>query len=127
MVSEYKDLYTSYAENLGYTLSEYLEDTFGYTEDEFVEQLESECTSELKNDMIFFRIVELEDISISDSEYSVGAAEYAEENGFSSVTELEAYYGEDVVRESLLWDKTLLFLLEKATVLPLSDSDTTTD
>ncbi|MCD7747492.1 MAG: FKBP-type peptidyl-prolyl cis-trans isomerase [Firmicutes bacterium] len=127
MVKEYTDVYTTYAEGLGYTLSEYLDEVFGYTEDEFLEQLESECTSELKDNMIFYRIVEIEGIAISDSEYATGAAEYAEDNGFSSVSELEAYYGEDVIRESLLWDKTLLFLLDKATILPLSDSETTAE
>ncbi len=117
VVQSYKD----YAEYYGITFEDMLKDYYGTTEDEFMVEVKKECQLYIKEEMILRRIVELEDITITDAEYAEGAEEYALENGFEDAKAMEEYYGEDVIKESLLWDKVLVFLVEKADIQPAAE------
>lgn len=118
VVNEYK----AYAEYYSLTFEELLTNYYGTTEDEFMLEVEAECELYVKEEMILRRIVELENISISDEEYAEGAAQYASDNGFTDAAAIEEYYGADVIKESLLWDKVLLYLVEVADIQPAEDS-----
>ncbi len=120
VVAEYK----AYAEYYSMTFEDLLENYYGTTEDEFMVEVKAECELYIKEEMILRRIVELEEISITDAEYAEGAADYAKDNGFKDAAAMEEYYGEDVIKESLLWDKVLLHLVELADIQP---ADSTSD
>lgn len=120
VVGEYK----AYAEYYSITFEELLKNYYGTTEDEFMVEVKAECELYVKEEMILRRIVELEDISITDAEYAEGAAQYAKDNGFKDAAAMEEYYGKDVIKESLLWDKVLLHLVELADIQP---AESTTD
>ncbi len=70
----------------------------------------------VKNDMIMIQLVRLQNITLSDEEYLAGATEYfaKEENDFSSFEEFVEYYTEENLRQSILWDKALKAVVDRA-------------
>lgn len=74
----------------------------GVTEESMMES----ARNYTKEDLVFFAIIKAENFIISDSEYAIGAAGYAEQ-AKATITQLEEYYGKDYIVESLLWDKVL--------------------
>ena len=84
------------------------------TLDDFDKALDEECRKLVFEKMVLKLICDKESITISDKEYADGLAKYAADNGFSTPKECEDYYGEDAVRQSLIWDKALLYLVDKA-------------
>ncbi len=122
-IDEVVQSYKEYAEYYGITFEALLKDYYGTTEDEFMVEVEAECELYIKEEMILRRIVELEGITITDAEYAEGAVEYALENGFEDAAALEEYYGETVIKESLLWDKVLVYLVEKADIQPATEKE----
>lgn len=122
-IEEVVNSYKEYAEYYGITFEELLTSYYGTTEDEFMVEVKAECELYVKEEMILRRIVELENITITDAEYAEGAAQYALENGFTDAAAIEEYYGEDVIKESLLWDKVLVYLVEVADIQPAETSE----
>ncbi len=122
-IEEVVNSYKEYATYYGITFEELLKNYYNTTEDEFMLEVKEECQLYVKEEMILRRIVELEDITITDAEYAEGAAEYAVENGFENAAAMEEYYGADVIKESLLWDKVLVYLVEKADIQPAAETD----
>ncbi len=107
--------YEEYATYYGYDdLESYLTEMYGMTLDAFNEQATLYAQSSLAEEMVVFVIATAENIEITASEYQEGAKEYAELYGYTTVSELEAYYGTDLIRESLLWDKVLEFVAANA-------------
>lgn len=117
-IDEVVKTYEDYAEYYGITFEELLTSYYGTTKDEFMVEVKAECELYVKEEMILRRIVELEDITITDAEYAEGAAQYAIDNGFADAAAMEEYYGADVIKESLLWDKVLVYLVEVADIQP---------
>lgn len=117
------DSYTEYATAYGMSLEDLLTNYYGTTVDTFMTEIEEECRDYVVEEMILTRIAQIEDITISDMEYSEGAEKYAVENGFTDAAALEEYYGADSIRSSLLWDKVLLFLVENADVQPATETE----
>lgn len=89
---------------------------YNMTSSEFESSMRTQCQQLVFEEMVLTMIIDREGISISDKEYSEGLAKYAERNGVDDVQKFEEEYGADTIRESLLWDKTLMFLLERADV-----------
>lgn len=107
--------YQEYATYYGYEdLESYLTEMYGMTLEAFNEQATLYAQSSLAEEMIVFSIAAAEKIEITASEYQEGAMEYAELYGYTTVSELEEYYGTDLIRESLLWDKVLEFVAANA-------------
>lgn len=119
------DSYTEYAEAYNMTLEDLLKNYYGTDYDTFLSEIEEECKTYIVEEMILTRIAQLEEITISDVEYAEGADQYAIENGFKDAAALEEYYGEETIRDSLLWDKILTFLVEKADVQPADETKDT--
>ncbi len=99
---------------------------YNMTLDEFKTAMESQCKELVFEEMVLLMIIQRENITISDKEYTEGVADYAEKNGASDVSKFEEQYGEETLRQSLLWDKTLMFLLERADVsdAPVTEAET---
>ncbi len=98
---------------------------YNMTMEEFEPAVKTQCQQLVFEEMVLTMIIEREGISISDKEYAEGLADYAEKNGADDVQKFEEEYGADTIRESLLWDKTLMFLLEKADVSDETETENT--
>ncbi len=99
----------------GMTLEEYAEQS-GMTMAALETKIEKQSREYVFEQMVLNLIIEREEITISDKEYTDGLAKYAEENGFKDSKTCEEYYGEGTIRQSLIWDKVLMFLVEKAEI-----------
>ena len=105
-----KAQYESYAAAYGMTYESILA-AFGITEDSLRQQAEQYA----KQDLVFYAIVQAENLTITDSEYSTRILEYIEGSG-ATVAEFEAYYGRDALIESMLWDKMLEVIYSAAVI-----------
>ena len=66
-------------------------------------------------ELVYHSIVKAEGLELGQEELDAGIASYAEYYNMS-VEDLKKNYNEDQIRDSLLWDKMLVFLTEKAIV-----------
>ena len=124
-VEQMTTYYQQYAETYGMEFADVLE-SMGMTEDTFNEQALAYAQSMVGDELVLYAIVRAEDLSLSQSEYDEGVAAYVEMFGAESQEQLEEYYTVDVLYESLLWDKTLQFLMDNAQVVDqLSQTDDT--
>ena len=104
--------YHSMAEQYSMEFEEFLSSFLGMTEEDFSEQVVLATQQNLQQEMYLKAIAESEGIEVTEEDL----AEAAKEFGFETVEEFNAAYGEDVVRISVLQDKTLDFLLENAVI-----------
>ena len=95
----------------GFTLPHRLLAAFGITDAALRQQAEQYA----KQDLVFYAIVQAENLTITDSEYSTRILEYIEGSG-ATVAEFEAYYGRDKLIESMLWDKMLEVIYSAAVI-----------
>ena len=102
--------YQSYASAYGLAYEDILS-IYGLTD----ETLRVQAEQYAKQDLVFYALIRAEGLTVTDEEYLVGLAMYAESAG-TSAAELEAYYGADYIKESLLWDKMLEMLYTNATI-----------
>lgn len=106
--------YGDYAEELGVSLDALL--SYMSTDmDGLKDYAENYAHSIVEEELVFKSIVKAEKLSISEEEYTEGIEKYAK--GYEmTVDELKAQYTEDSIKDSLLWDKLINFLVEKAVV-----------
>lgn len=108
--------YRQQAENYGMEYADFLSVCFGLTEDEFQEQAAAYTKQLMEQEMILKAIAEAEGIEVSDEEYAAGCERYLADEEYESTEELEAAYGEKLIRISLLQEKVLDFLMENAVI-----------
>lgn len=118
-LKEYEDemiaSYTEYASANGYAdLETMLSELYNVSLETFQSDVEKYAQETISQELILFDIIRREGITLSVEEYNTGAAEYAASYNLDSVEALEAQYSRDVVAHSLLWDKTMEYLLENA-------------
>ena len=118
-LKEYEDemiaSYTEYASANGYVdLETMLSELYNVSLETFQSDVEKYAQETISQELILFDIIRREGITLSVEEYNTGAAEYAASYNLDSVEALEAQYSRDVVAHSLLWDKTMEYLLENA-------------
>lgn len=111
-VANMDSYYHSMAEQYSMEFEEFLSSFLGMTEEDFSEQVVLATQQNLQQEMYLKAIAESEGIEVTEEDL----AEAAKEFGFETVEEFNAAYGEDVVRISVLQDKTLDFLLENAVI-----------
>lgn len=131
VVEAYKDnyiaSYTNYAKQYNLTLESFLEKYFNTTKDEFVKQITEQAKAYVVEEMLLRIIIKREGIKLTEDEFKSGAEKYAKDNGFEDAEALIEYYGEDTVRQSLLWDKAMLFLVDNANVTEAPDTSANTE
>lgn len=115
-VTSATNAYRSMAEMYGMDLADFLSTYYGMTEDDFQQQMEEYVKQSLQQEMILKAIAETEGMTISDEEYAEGCENYRQTQGYSTVDDLVADYGEQVIRTSLLIDKAMDFVREHAVV-----------
>ena len=113
--------YTSYAEYYG---SYYGLDTetaimyfLGFESTEaFEEEMGNYAYEVEKNAMIVNEIAKMEGIEVSDELYNQEVAEYAEYYGYDDVAEFEEANGKDNIRDSILSELVMEFIIENAVI-----------
>ncbi len=108
--------YKQEAEKYEMEYADFLSVCFGMTEEQFREQAAEYTKQLMQQELILKAIAETEGIEVSDEEYAAGCERYLESEGYETVEELEAAYGESVIRISLLQEKTLDFLVDNAVI-----------
>ena len=108
--------YQEYADEYEMELDEFLRSYFNSTEEAFRQEALEYAESMTKNDMIFTQLARVMGTTLSDEEYAQGVQTYFEKES-ASFDDLDAYvdyYGEDVLRENLIWDKSLRAMAEQS-------------
>ena len=84
--------------------------------EQFQEEARLFAQEKVKNEMIFTQLVRLQGIEITKEEYDEALLEYFEdEKGeFDSIEEFVLYYGEENLHQSILWDKALKAVVDRA-------------
>jgi trigger factor len=109
--------YTDYAANNGYdSLEAMLTAVYSTTLDAFNTQAATYAQNTVAEEMVLYSIVNKEELYLTQAEYDTAAAEYMTKYKYDTVTALETYYGRDVLIRSILWDKTLDYLLGQAVI-----------
>ena len=108
--------YKQEAEKYEMEYADFLSVCFGMTEEQFREQAAEYTKQLMQQELILKAIAETEGIEVSDEEYAAGCERYLESEGYETAEELEAAYGESVIRISLLQEKTLDFLVDNAVI-----------
>lgn len=116
LYQNYIAYYTSEAKKLSMSLNEYAAQQMEMSVKEFEDWVSSEVRAYLLEEMILYSIARAENITVSEEEYQSGALAYAQTNGLSSVEELETYFDPADIRQNLLFDKTLEYVVSQAVV-----------
>ncbi|MBQ8396724.1 MAG: trigger factor [Clostridia bacterium] len=98
---QYVTEYGSYAAMAyGVTYEEYL-NMMGASD----EQVRQMARDQVKEDLIFYAITQAENITVSDAEYEAELPTFAEAFGMEAEALVEQY-GEEAIRDGILWNKT---------------------
>ena len=99
-----RSLYEEYAATYGYTYEGILKE-LDLTDEDILEYVEERVIEEC----VFYSIVKAENVQITDAEYQKGIKDYA---AYEGVTEQELVneYGEEYIKEAVLWDKVMTLL-----------------
>ena len=104
-----RSMYEAYAAQYGYTYEEFLEQA-GATDEYIVELTEAR----VKEEILFYSIVKTENLEVTQEDYANGILQYAADQGMTE-SELVEQYGEDYIRECVLWDKLMVYLASQNT------------
>lgn len=104
-----RSMYEAYAAQYGYTYEEFLAEA-GVDDSYIVEMVEAR----VKEEVVFYSVVKAENIEVTQEDYANGILQYAEEQGMSESALVEQY-GEDYIRECVLWDKLMVYLASQNT------------
>jgi len=115
------DQYTSYAEYYGSLFGMDAESAIlyilGYESVEaFEEEMGLYAYEVVKNSMIIKEIASMENLELTDDVYNARAAKYATEYGYDDVESFVTANGEDVVREAILSDVVMEYILNNAVI-----------
>lgn len=108
---EIKESHEKTAKDNDLSLEDYASQ-YGYTLEQFEEQIAMQAESSAKQTAIVRAICEKEGIKISDEEYKEKAQEYAEQAGLEDIKELEKEYSRDYVEEVIMFEKVQDVLLK---------------
>ena len=118
--------YTDIASMYEMELEDLLIAVNGQTLEEFRKEAAEEVKENMQQELLLKAIAEAEGIELSEDEYAAGCEEYASIYGLESTEELEATYGEETIRISLLQEKVLDFLLENAVIEEETEAESET-
>lgn len=79
------------------------------------EELYRDAESYVKEDLVLYALADRMGVDPTDEEYDAGIEELAGFNGMTA-EDMKDYYGEDTLRVSVLWDKVMEAVAEKADV-----------
>jgi trigger factor len=112
---EMESYYQQYASMFGYELADFLSAN-GMTEEKYAEEKKSYAEDRTAQELVLNAIIKAENMQITDEEYKAGVASYIEEYGYASEEEFFQYATEEQIKESLIWEKAVDFILEKSVI-----------
>lgn len=114
---EVKEGYESYAEYFNADASE-IYNMFGMTEDD----LKQEAMDLVNQRLVINAIAVAENISVSEEDYKNSVDQYVEDWGCEDQQELEETYGVDAVKQEMLKQKVMQYLLDNANITEVDAS-----
>ncbi|MDO4454392.1 MAG: trigger factor, partial [Eubacteriales bacterium] len=124
-VSQFTRNYTNYAEQYGMSLEDFIQGMFGMTLEQFEEQALINTKETARQEMLLKAIAEKEDLELTEEEYKEGLKKYTSDYGFASEEALLEANSEEIVRDALLQDKVMQFLLDNAVITEVTAADAT--
>ncbi len=108
---ERRAMYEEYAGYYGVDYETFLTNYAGLTD----EELYTESQNYVKEDLVMYQIIKDLNFEVTDEEYEEGMAFFAEYYG-ATEEELAAYYGEDTMRTTILWQALMEKIAETAVI-----------
>ena len=105
------------------TLADFTEMMMGRTLEQFNQDVEAAAQTTLRQEMLLTAIAQIEGIEISEEEYEEGLEMYTTQYGFESEEAFLEANSEEVVREALLQNKVMQFLLDNAVITEATSAD----
>ena len=123
MYNEYKqevtDYYEQYASYYGMSMEDLLSN-FGMTLQDVEKEAVEYAEQMTKQELVLLAIIKAENITLSKQEYDEGVKGYlAEYDEYEDAAAFEEAYGRELIEESLLWDKTLAYVVDLAVEVPV--------
>lgn len=109
--NERRAVYESYAEYYDSTYEQTLIDLFGLTD----EQLQEECRNYVKEDLVMYQLMKETGVEITDEIYNERMQFFADYYG-ATVEDLLAYYGEDTMNTTIIWQELMEYIETKSVV-----------
>ncbi len=110
---EMESYYQQYASMFGYELADFLAAN-GLTEEKYAEEKKSYAEDRTAQELVLNAIIKNENMELTDEEYKAGVANYVEEYGYASEEEFFQYATEEQIKESLIWEKAVDFILAQS-------------
>ena len=104
-----RSAYELYAGQYGYTYEELISE-MGFTDEYLMEWAEER----VKDELVFYAIVKAEGLEVTTRDYTDGIIRYAEAQGMSESALVEEY-GEEYIKECVLWDKMMYYIESQTT------------
>lgn len=99
------------------SVTDYMEQRYGLSEEQYKEQLEKAAKDMLASEMVYQAIIKEEKLSLTDAEYEDGLKQYIDGEQYASREELLKQVGEERVRQRILYRKAYYFVYEHAEVV----------
>lgn len=116
------DYYTQIAQMYGVELSDFITTYLKMTEDQFNKKIEDSAKQAVQLEEAVKLIAKKEKLEPSDKEYKEGMQEYADKAGADLDTYKEQV-GEDVLKDAILRDKVLDYLVDNCVQVEQSDNN----
>ena len=113
-VAEMTSYYESMAESYGIDFATFLMYFMGTDEATFKEQAKTQGDFVVKQNLVLKKIIETENLTVSDEEYATGLAEYAAQYGYEDTAEFENTVGKESVQDALVYDKAYNLIISSA-------------
>ena len=121
-VKQANDYYTQIAQMYGVELSDFITTYLKMTEDQFNKKIEDSAKQAVQLEEAVKLIAKKEKLEPSDKEYKEGMQEYADKAGADLDTYKEQV-GEDVLKDAILRDKVLDYLVDNCVQVEQSDNN----
>ncbi len=106
--------YNTIAAHFGVSLESYVSYYYDKTLDEFYKEVKQIAEDTVKEQLVLDAIIEKEGITLSQEQYKEMVGEYMEQYDYDDQTEFEADYTVENLRQSMLYDLAIEFILENA-------------
>ena len=111
LYSEMRLWYEDYAEYYGTDYDTFIKSYLGYEDEDLVNL----AKDYVKEDLVMYQLIKENNIALTDEDYEDGIKIYAELYGIT-VDELISYYGEERVKNTLLWEALMADILEDSVI-----------
>jgi FKBP-type peptidyl-prolyl cis-trans isomerase (trigger factor) len=109
--------HTEKADELKISLEEYAAKKFFVSITDFHLKSDAYAKELVKKEMLLYSIARKHKLELTDTEYTVGAMVYVRQYQLRSVSQLEGRFGSAYVRQTVLMDKVLAYLVDQVTVM----------